>query len=56
MSEGNLLFLSAISFGIGQRRDSNNNSWDSVATCHHVEGFEVGVKYQDYHPAELYTL
>ena len=52
----NLLLFTAISFGVNKCRDSDNNSRDSIATCHHVEGFELGVKDQDYHPEELYAL
>lgn len=56
ISTRNLLPLSAISFCVSEGRDTNNYSWDSIASCHHVEGSEVGVKHQDYHPEELYTL
>lgn len=53
---GNLLSLSAITLSIHQCGYSDNYSRNSVASCHHVKGFKVGVKNQNYHPEQLDAL
>lgn len=53
---GHLLSLRAISCRINEGRDTDDYSWDTVASQHQVKGFTVCVEDQDDHPEKLYAL